>query len=197
MYFRFLFLLICFVLKSTTLHAQFNLDLGGKAGLNISTLVHSDEIDYQPKTGLILGPTIELTSPYSQFSVQSEILFFQNGARFKESGTELEINYLQVPLLIKYRLDTPLSDRSPVFIFGPYYNLHITTEGRIPGFFAPVSLSDLTNTSAMGIILGAEISFQSVHIGLQSNIDISNTYKKLYSTGERNFGIALVAGFTF
>jgi hypothetical protein len=185
------------VFTTAPVRAQVDLVFGGKTGLNISTLAYSNEIDYELKSSFIFGPTIELKSPISQVSIQSEILFFQNGARFKDSGREIEINYIQIPLIFKYRLDTPLSDKSPVIFIGPYYNLHITTDGRIPGFFAAFMLDDLTDTPGKGALVGAEMSIKNFNIGFQTNFDFTDTFKSQYTTGEKNWSIAFIAGFKF
>lgn len=182
---------------SIPLNAQVEVQIGGKAGINFSTLSQSDGIDYEFTSGLVMGPTLEIKSPSSYVSVQAELLFFQNGARFKESGTKIEMNNIQIPIVIKYRLNTPLSDRSPILLFGPYFNALLSSEGRIPGVFAAVSLDDLTEKNSYGLLLGAEISFTSFHIGIQSTFDFTEAYRSQFSTGEKNFGIAFTAGFKF
>ena len=191
------FVILFLIFFSTSLNAQIRYQYGAKTGINFTTITHSGLDIYSFTTGFIFGPTLELKSPSSYFSVQTELLFFQYGAGIKDTGIKLEFNYIQIPLLLKYRFDSPLADNSPVLFAGPYANLFITSDGRIPGMLGTQILDDFNDSPVGGIMLGAGLSRKVIQLGIQVNIGLVDTFRSAYTTGEKNLGIALTVGAHF
>ncbi|MDY0090170.1 MAG: porin family protein [Flavobacteriaceae bacterium] len=92
-----------------TANAQ-DIKFGAKAGLNISNLTGDTE-DTKSKIGFHLGGVIEIKIT-DKFSVQPELLFSTQGAKYEESEsfggesykyeTTMKLNYLNIPIMAKY-----------------------------------------------------------------------------------------------
>ena len=96
-------LLICFAVSNT--QAQEGISFGPKIGANFSVL-DTDNIDASEEsiTGLTAGIFLEVRSA-SAFSFQAELLYSEQGADLNSSilTEEINLDYLQVPLLGKFR----------------------------------------------------------------------------------------------
>ena len=184
-------LFITLILTSLQIQAQVKSIFGLKTGANFSTFINSNNARYQISPGFIFGTTLELKSSFRKLSIQSGFLFFQYGAKFRDSNVTAEINYFKIPLLFKYRLDTPLSDRSPTIIFGTFTNLHLISNKRIPGFLGLSVIDDAVDTPNYGLIIGTGYDINSISIGIQSNFGLSKTFRSKYQLDEKNVGISI------
>lgn len=92
--------------------------LGVKAGLNISTLTFDEsELKSSNKPGFTAGAMAEIPLT-KKFSVQPELLFSQQGTKTSFSDPDvtnsvykgtIELNYLNIPVMLKYYLVEGLS----------------------------------------------------------------------------------------
>jgi hypothetical protein len=98
--------------------------LGLKGGLNISTLRIEDsanpDLESEYRTGLVLGAFLECGGE-SWFALQGEVNYSQNGAtvRAGNSVTELDLDYLRVPVLVMARLGPRGRTVYPLVYAGP------------------------------------------------------------------------------
>jgi hypothetical protein len=91
---------------------------GVKAGLNISDLtVDEGELNSSGKTGFTAGIMVEIPMA-KNFSLQPELLYSQQGTKITFSDEEvtnshykstIELNYLNIPVMLKYYLIKGLS----------------------------------------------------------------------------------------
>jgi hypothetical protein len=91
---------------------------GVKAGLNISNLtVDEGELNSSGKTGFTAGIMVEIPMA-KNFSLQPELLYSQQGTKITFSDEEvtnshykstIELNYLNIPVMLKYYLIKGLS----------------------------------------------------------------------------------------
>jgi len=98
--------------------------LGLKGGLNISTLSvenpASPDLEVESRTGLVLGAFLECGGE-SWFALQGEVSYSQNGATLRtgNSVTELDLDYLRVPVLVLARLGPGERTVYPLVYAGP------------------------------------------------------------------------------
>lgn len=96
---------ILFVLlgMALTIATQAQLSIGAKGGLNFSSITGKDVDGYKMKAGIHLGGYVQV--PVSgTFLVQPELYFSMQGAKWEgESGSKTSLNYLQIPVLAKYK----------------------------------------------------------------------------------------------
>lgn len=141
------------LLLSAPAAAQVSVHVGAKAGAPFSTLSQDPDRDAQSLVGFALGGFARFAFP-AGFSVQPELLFVRKGAKyeFTEDGTAFEekvkLDYLEVPVLLRYDLARPGGGIAPYFFAGPSVgievacNLSAEAEGtdfeeacdEIPGF---------------------------------------------------------------
>lgn len=89
---------------------------GAKIGMNVSTITGDDVSNIDSKTGFVLGATSEISFT-DKFSVQPELLFSQQGARFEGNFT-VDLNYLTLPIMAKYYVAKGFSvEAGPQFSF--------------------------------------------------------------------------------
>jgi hypothetical protein len=86
---------------STTASAQ-HVNLGFKAGLNVYNVEGNNQ--YSSKAGLNLGLLghIHLSD---QFALQPEIYYSGQGAKIENLNTNLNLDYINVPVLLQYMFD--------------------------------------------------------------------------------------------
>ena len=77
--------------------------IGAKAGVNMATL-GGDVQDAKSKIGFHVGVYGEWAIT-DKFSIQPEVLYSAEGAKFKEEGITLNtnLNYINIPIMFKYR----------------------------------------------------------------------------------------------
>lgn len=89
------------IFSLTSVYAQGDVKIGAKAGVNFASLTGDDE-GLEGKTSFHVGAVVEI--PVSDvFSVQPELLFSDQGAKFEENNdVKFNVGYLSVPIMAKY-----------------------------------------------------------------------------------------------
>ena len=182
--------LIVIFISSSTIFAQAIPKFGLKGGVNFSTFAQSDIEGYETKAGFLFGAFLELGIPLSPISFQPEILYTQFGAGLEDADASVNVNYIQVPVLLKINLDSP--GASPNIQFGPYANFLVSAE--VDGDGGSVDIDELINGSSFGVIFGAGIDTNKIQIGLRVSAGLSEVFKEDYSDNEKNLGVAFTVG---
>lgn len=101
------FIVVCVLSVST--YAQ-NVSFGAKAGVNFASLNGDDVDDLDGLTGLHIGGVVDIS--FSELlSLQPELLFSMQGAKYEYSDDVVseeetyKLNYLNVPVLLKVKVD--------------------------------------------------------------------------------------------
>lgn len=81
------------------------LDLGLKAGANFSNFSDTKGADMSNKTGYHVGAFAAMR--FGSIAIQPELLYSQQGAKF--SGKDIDLNYVNVPVLLKYYIVSGLN----------------------------------------------------------------------------------------
>lgn len=191
--FKSLALLIGFFLVGTTAQAQLIPEFGIKGGLNLATINNLDGTDY--KAGVLVGGFAKLNIPASPVAVQPEILFAQYGGADANSDATQTLNYIQVPVLLKFAFDLPAAPVSPNVYFGPYLGFVAGTEFD-DGNGNSGDLDDVVNDTDFGVVIGAGIDVSKLRIGLRYTAGLTNIYDDTIEDGEKNGAFALTVGFS-
>jgi hypothetical protein len=94
-------LLVLLSVFSSAAFAQ-SFSIGPKAGVNISNYTGSD-VESEARVGYHLGGILNFGIG-QVFSIQPEVLFSTQGAKFKNAGTqEFKTTYVTVPVMLKFR----------------------------------------------------------------------------------------------
>lgn len=162
----------------TTVFSQ-SLDLGVKLGANFSNI--SDVGNMSSKTGFHGG--VFAAVKFQKVAVQGDILYSQQGAKFRAS--KFDLDYVNVPIVLKYYLIQGLNVQvGPQFGFLVNEDIEDKPEGKTKNM-------DISGVAGLGYDLPFGIRFDArYNFGLT---DISNTAG---AEGKNNvFSLAL--GYSF
>ncbi len=108
-------ILLAAVFTIPGISAQTNSHFGLKAGLNLATQnVDNTLATYSNRPGFIGGIFYQIE--FSDFSIQPEVVFSQQGTNISSNGADLysKLNYTSIPIILKYQLNSGVN-----FQFGP------------------------------------------------------------------------------
>jgi hypothetical protein len=88
-----------------TIHAQSQISVGAKGGLNVSNLSGIDETNYETKAlvGFHVGGFVTFNLGRN-FAIQPELLYSTQGGTIENSGftEDLKLNYFNIPVMVKF-----------------------------------------------------------------------------------------------
>ena len=98
-------------------------------GQNIATIASKKGASQDVITGLMGGVALQVVWPKG-FALQPEVLYSQKGCIFAGSGLRYDIDYVEVPLKVMYRLH--LAQVKPFAFVAPYgaYAIRLTENGN-------------------------------------------------------------------
>ena len=155
-----------FTLSETTVY------YGARVGLNLATLT-GDVDDAGTKAGLNVGPVIGLRiSDSTPLFLESGLFFTMQGS--KKSPSTVSLNYLRIPILIKYGFQATdeisvLPFLGPTLAFGVGGDWEIEGEGSTSSFG-----SDKFNRFDAGIRLGCGAEWNKLYLELAYEFGITN-----------------------
>lgn len=169
------------LVASTTMFAQtssgsFQFDesrlyFGARLGLSMAGVTHAGS-----KAGLTLGGVVGLrVSDTVPVFLESGLSYTQRGG--KEDGTTLGLNYLELPVLIKYGIPVA-NDVHVMPLIGPYFSYAIS--GRIknknvdPGMDISSFRDGWYKHPDMGIKVGCGAEFNNLYLELAYKFGIAN-----------------------
>jgi hypothetical protein len=162
-----LVLAVATALAASPAHA--GLALGVKGGVSISQ-VQSDLFDTDNRTGFVGGVygALDLTP---MIGIQPELLFVRKGAKLfstdvevggiplGEIGTTLDVDYVEVPLLL--RVSLPVADPLGVrLLAGPVASIKVNEKLSTTGLIGYSLDSDQVKTADFGIAAGAAVALR-------------------------------------
>lgn len=170
--------------------------LGIKAGLNISSLTFDEsELSSSSKTGFTAGVMVEIPLA-KNFSLQPELLYSQQGTKtsfFDQDVTNsnfkgrIELNYLNIPLMLKYYVIKGLSIQA-----GPQIGLLLKANSKYQDNFLgyenqeSFNLKKYSNGIDTSINFGLGYQFKDkFYTDFRYNISYSNVFKD----GDANYFI--------
>mgnify|MGYP001235961695 FL=1 len=126
-------LLLTFILTAFTINAQ-DVTFGAKAGLNFASMTGDDADGFDGRTSFHLGVTAEIAVS-DVFSIQPELLYsgqgftgsdsYEDGALDINVETTGRVNYLNLPIMVKYYASDSFS-----LEFGPQIGFLLSAESE-------------------------------------------------------------------
>ncbi len=161
------------------------LRFGAKAGINIANITGKDVEGYRSKTGLHFGALANL-SLTPQLSVQGEMLYSAQGARWDDDNEKTTLNYFQIPLLVKYNIARGFYAEA-----GPQIGFLLKAEDDNEGDVSDIK--EYLETTDISLAIGAGYQINS-NIGVYARYNAGLT--KFYET-EKNSVFQLGLSYTF
>ena len=102
------------------------------AGQNIATIKSKKGTSQDIINGWMGGVALQVVWPKG-FAVQPEVLYSQKGCMFSGSGYKYDIDYIEVPVKVMYRLH--MAEVKPFAFAAPYgaYAIRIAENGNVSG----------------------------------------------------------------
>lgn len=177
-----LILIVFTVLLSVTTFAQ-GIDVGIKAGANFATL--TDVSDVSTRTGLVIGAFVSLKFT-EKMAIQGDVLYSQQGAKGENGFSDLEIDYINFPIVFKYYIIKRLNIQA-----GPQFGTAVNDNvGDFQSF-------DVTGVVGVGLDLPLHIRVTARYGFGLTDITFVNYNGYTFDTGIKNNVFSLTAGFTF
>jgi len=149
-----------------TANAQFQ--LGAKGGLNLSTLSGSDIDGSKTQANVYFGAFAKLPLP-GKLSLQPELVYSVQGAKFSNPDETFHVNYLNIPILLKYAAGAGFS-----IYTGPQVGFLLSAHEKIGGNSYDNKDFYKSADFAWAIGLGYRIPQTRLGIDARYNIGISN-----------------------
>ncbi len=177
-----LFLIVFTILLSATTFAQ-GIDVGIKAGANFATL--TDVSDVSTRTGLVLGAFVTLKFS-DKMALQGDLLYSQQGASGDNGFSDLEIDYINFPIVFKYYIVKRLNIQA-----GPQFGTAVNDNvGDFQSF-------DVSGVVGMGIDLPLNLRVTARYNFGLTDIAFVSYGGYTFDTGIKNSVFSLTAGFSF
>jgi hypothetical protein len=161
---------------------------GVKAGLNISDLtVDEGELNSSGKTGFTAGIMVEIPMA-KNFSLQPELLYSQQGTKITFSDEEvtnshykstIELNYLNIPVMLKYYLIKGLSIQA-----GPQIGILLKANNKYQDNFLGYENQGSFNLKEYSSGIDTSVNFglgyqlkNKFYTDVRYNISYSNVFK--------------------
>ncbi|HUO56614.1 MAG TPA: porin family protein [bacterium] len=170
-------------------------NLGLEAGANFSILNGSDAAkQYLDSNGNGISPVSKLgfvgggylcLNFGNSFGIRPEVLYEQKGAAISGTSTTTELDYIEVPVLLKFSLGAPVLN--PAILLGPAFSWNMLAQSNgsdIPNI----------NTSDVGIIGGVELDIDKFLVSARYELGLQNIKT---NTNVQNGVITFLAGYSF
>lgn len=184
-------ILAVLLLFSGVSHAQVLPKFGIKAGGNLTTFNNADNVEYKP--GFVGGIYSNINIPGTPVAVQPEVLFAQYGANIEGSDASFDINYLQVPVLLKFGFGA--AGIKPNVFFGPYMGFNLSS--KIKNADGALNLNDQAKDTDFGVAVGAGIDIRKISLGLRYTAGLTDIANDSFNNDAKNGAFALTVGIAF
>lgn len=150
---------------------------GMRLGLNVSTMTGDDYGKVMgAKAGLNLAGVIGLrVSQATPIFLESGLYFTQRGGS-KDKNTYVDLNYLEIPILMKYGIQ--VADEVAILPFiGPTFSFGIAGKTKLGEGMPKDSSYDYFNRSDVGIKLGCGAEYNKLYLETGYQFGITNIAK--------------------
>lgn len=150
---------------------------GMRLGLNVSTLTGDDYGKVMGgKAGLNLAGVIGLrVSQSTPIFLESGLYFTQRGGS-KDKNTYVDLNYLEIPILMKYGVQ--VADEVAILPFiGPTFSIGIAGKTKFGDGMPKDSSYDYFNRTDVGIKLGCGAEYNKLYLETGYQFGITNIAK--------------------
>ncbi|MBO6794011.1 MAG: PorT family protein [Balneolaceae bacterium] len=187
-----LFILLFTFTLSQSASAQERAQLGIKGGVNFATFNDANDAQYRP--GFVFGTFLDLPVENSPLSLQPELLFAQYGSNIEDSDAYFEVDYIQIPVLLKFDFAAE-SNTTPNVYFGPY--LSFTTSSEVKNENFAINFEDETEPTDFGAIVGIGFDTENAQIGFRYTAGITNIEDSSFESDAKNGAFSVTVGLKF
>jgi len=164
-------------------------NLGVEAGANFANFLGAGVTSLGSangsKLGLVGGGFLCLNFGDS-FAIRPEILYEQKGNQITGTTTSTQLDYIEVPVLLKLSLGTPVIN--PGLILGPSFAWNLVAKDASGGNISNV------NTSDVGIVMGVEVDIDKFLVSGRYELGFDNVAQNV---NVQNGVLTFLAGFSF
>jgi outer membrane protein W len=192
------FLIVVTLLLAGQIVSAQNLSFGPMVGLNLTSL--SGKPNSSTKAGLLAGGFFNYSSK-NWFGVGVQFLYNQAGAKLDAPAEEINLNYLQVPVLFTYYFagqNKPGSFRPKLFA-GPHANFLLNAKNKEGNDLNPNNT--FYKSSELGVTLGGGFNYalqNQMWINVDARYGIGLTdATQAPNTNITNRGFGLTVGLSF
>ncbi len=205
--FSIILVIICLVSYNNTI-AQFGLNLGIKAGSNFSTLSFDPDIGQGRSKSSAMGGefggiisfditsvlAIQVEPTYAQEGCSLNGPLFFDGVNIVNGKTSYNLEYLEIPILVKLKIPLPTTSLSPFVFLGPKIGKLLSSKEKDePTGLASseIDLKDYINSKNFSVEFGAGAEYKLVN-NILISLDLRyslGTENILTNKGEQYFGI--------
>ena len=172
-----------------------DVSFGVKGGLNVSTIGADHRNNFDAKAGFHVGVLAEIAID-KKFAIQPEIVFSSQGAKGyyydnrRYNGATLRLNYINVPVLVKYSITNQFSVEG-----GPQIGFNVSSK-----FKTDHRKYDANGITTADLALTAGVTYRlknNVFFSARHNFGVTNIYKNSYGGTARNNTLQLSVGYKF
>jgi len=183
---RICLVMLCCVFLSGASVAQIKMDIGVKAGLNVTGLALSSDgklpLNYHNRTGYHIGAYASIR--LSKLAIQPEIVYSRQGQNFTTnnySNLSSDLNYINIPVIAKYYVLGDiyvLAGPQMGFLVGSKGDLINGTNAGIIGYQLRQDLSKYTNSFDLSFAIGAGFDLPlGMNLSFRYNVGLSDINK--------------------
>jgi hypothetical protein len=147
---------------------------GVKAGICLATTSGDslkslmEGISQKSRFGIVGGLSFGF-APSKSFAIQPELLYVQKGTKFEagmgDGKTTFKVDYLEIPVLIKFTPELKDSKISPALFAGPFVGLRMSGKAKSDGYGdasldGEKDIKDSLKSTDFGITFGAGVGYK-------------------------------------
>ena len=163
-------------------------NLGVEAGANFSNFIGSAAPTGSlnaSKLGLVGGGFLSLNFGNS-FAIRPEVLYEQKGNQITGTSTSTELDYIEIPVLLKLSLGTPVFN--PGIILGPSFAWNLVAKDASGANISNISTSDI------GLVMGIQVDIDKFLISGRYELGFDNVAQNV---NVQNGVLTFLAGYSF
>ncbi len=181
-------LLVLVAITSQKIQAQASPQLGIKGGVNLATFSNVEDVEYKP--GILAGVFVDFKIPAIPISIQPEFLYTQIGTNIQDSDVSINVNYFQIPLLVKFGAGLP--GAKPSVFLGPYIGFALKSE--IKNENVSLNIEDDIEDTDYGVIIGAGVAASKFRVSVRYTAGLTVPLKEAFNEDPKNGVISLTFG---
>jgi hypothetical protein len=167
---------------------------GAKAGVNFATITGDETSGVDARTSFHVGGVVEI--PVSDvFSVQPELLYSSQGAKYKEEDidVELKLDYLNLPIMAKFYVGEGFSLEA-----GPQIGIMLSSKFEVEGISAEIDEATKDIDFGLNFGLGYKMA-TGLTLGARYNLGLTNFWDSegSESVDNKNGVIQISIGYFF
>lgn len=167
--------------------------VGILAGVNLAKVSGNDVTDASNRTGFIGGLYVTFHIA-SGFGIEPEALYSMQGAKQNDPEFTLKLDYVQVPVLLRYDVQTH-APVHPFVMVGPSFGFKVACKVSSGSSSASCADAEITPKSFdMGGMAGAGVAFGKLSVSARYTMGFS---KIADNSDAKNRVISVLAGLAF